>query len=323
MLIKHLWLMALGLSLMHSSLGFGDQLEWHYEDVIEIPQDNDSWNDIYAEERSCIKSARPPSYPVILLHGFMGFDEVLRFDYFYRIRNDYTRNCVQVFTPQLTPLNYISVRAGELATHVDEVLKITGAGKVNIIAHSMGGLDARYLISTMGYGDRIASLTTIGTPHRGTPVPDFVWALLGKGDNILYQAFEFLIGGIVGKGKDQDMHAALWNLSPTYLNNYFNPANKDDGRVFYQSYAGLSSMTGITTGDLLDPLLYPFAPSFIGKGRNDGLVPLESAKWGRFRGIIRADHIDLIGQMFGTTSWLFNHRKFYKIILDELSEMGF
>ncbi|MFW7379598.1 MAG: lipase family alpha/beta hydrolase [Oligoflexus sp.] len=323
MLINYLWRISLALGLIHSSIAISDQLEWHYEDVIEVTGDSDSWDEVYSTERACVQTSHAPRYPVVLLHGFMGFDEVLRIDYFYRVRSDYTRNCAQVFTPHLSALNYISVRAEELAANIDEILEITGAEKVNIIAHSMGGLDARYLISSMGYGDRVASLTTIGTPHLGTPVPDYIWALLGKGDNILYQAFEFLVGGVVGKGKEQDLQAALYNLSPTYLNSFFNPANRDDNRVYYQSYAGMSSMTGVTTGDALDPLLYLFAPSFIGTGRNDGLVPLESAKWGRFRGILRSDHIDLIGQLFGSTSWFFNHRKFYKNILDDLAAMGF
>lgn len=319
----HLWLMALLVCLAFLSTAHGDQLHWHDEDVIEIPESMDSWDDIYAVERSCVSATNVPRYPIILAHGFMGFDEILTLDYFYRVRSDYTKNCVQVFAPHVSSLNYIAVRAKELAVQIDEVLRITGASKVNIIAHSMGGLDARYLISSLGYGDRVASLTTIGTPHRGTPVPEFVWAFLGKGDNIVYQAFEYLVSGTIGKGREQDIQAALWNLTPSYINDFFNPSNPDDPRVFYQSYAGMSSITGITTGDLLDPLLYPFAPSLAFGGTNDGLLTIESAKWGRFRGILRADHIDLIGQLFGSTSWMFNHRNFYKVIVDELATMGF
>ena len=227
----------------------------------------DSWSEDYTEISSCRAGQAKTRYPILLVHGFMGFDEVLFVDYFYRIRADYQKDCIQVFTPSVSPLDYISVRAKQLAVHVDEILELTGAAKVNIIAHSMGGLDARYLISTMGYADKVASLTTVGTPHRGSPVPDYVWRVLGKDDNVLYKAFEYLVGGIIAGGQKQDLQAALWNLSPTYIDG--NRANPNDPRVYYQSYAGVTSITGLS-GDNIDPLLLPFAPAFVGKGKNDG-----------------------------------------------------
>jgi triacylglycerol lipase len=294
--------------------------------VLNLPGDQDtSLQGTIA--RSCIPADSLTRYPVVLLHGFLGFDEILQVEYFYRVRRDYQNNCVKVFTPSVNPVTYIHKRAEELAPQIDRILARTKAEKVNIIAHSMGGLDARYLISSLGYGDRIASVTTIGTPHRGTPVPEMIWSILGKGDHVLYDAFEFLVAGVVTKGKHQpselDLQAALWNLSPEFLNDYFNPANTNDERVYYQSYAGMSSVTALTTGDFLDPVLIPFNLAFLGWGKNDGLVSTSSAKWGNFRGILRSDHIDLIGQLFGTTSMLFDHRKLYKKILEDLARKGY
>ena len=53
----------------------------------------------------------------------------------------------------------------------------TGCGKVNIIAHSKGGLDARYAISKLGMAPYVASLTTMNTPHRGCRFVDYACGL--------------------------------------------------------------------------------------------------------------------------------------------------
>src|SRR5439155_8289540 len=66
------------------------------------------------------------------------------------------------------PLASVPERAARLVDFIREI----GAPRVNVIAHSMGGLDGRYAIAKLGAGDKIASLVTIGTPHHGTPLAD-------------------------------------------------------------------------------------------------------------------------------------------------------
>src|SRR5207247_792188 len=44
---------------------------------------------------------------------------------------------------------------------------------VHLIGHSLGGLDSRYLISCLGMAPRVLTLTTVGTPHRGSPFADW------------------------------------------------------------------------------------------------------------------------------------------------------
>ena len=68
----------------------------------------------------------------------------------------------------------LQLRSGQLKQRVEEALVQTGASKVHIIAHSMGGLDSRRMIVDLGMADKVASLTTIGTPHRGTILADHV-----------------------------------------------------------------------------------------------------------------------------------------------------
>ncbi len=154
-----------------------------------------------------------------------------------------------------------------------------------------------------------------------------VFKILGKGDNLLYKAFEYLVAGFLGKGQrapsDLDIRASLRNLSPEFLEGEFNPANPNSPDVYYQSFAGVSSLTGCKTGDRMDPLLLPFQVAFRSGIRNDGLVPEPSTVWGRYRGVVSADHIDLIGQLFGNTSVRFRHIGFYDNLASELAELGF
>ena len=81
---------------------------------------------------------------------------------------------VDVHVLRVSPVAHIASRARQLAAQIEQL----GAERVNIVAHSMGGLDARYAIARLGMAPRVASLTTIGTPHRGTPLADLGSALL-------------------------------------------------------------------------------------------------------------------------------------------------
>jgi triacylglycerol esterase/lipase EstA (alpha/beta hydrolase family) len=72
-------------------------------------------------------------------------------------------------TPRrVEPFRGVADRSTTLSRSIDQILRETGAKKVNLVAHSLGGKDARYLVSALGYGDRVASISTIGTPHRGS-----------------------------------------------------------------------------------------------------------------------------------------------------------
>ncbi len=264
-------------------------------------------------------------YPIVLLHGFLGWDQVFFLDYFYHIRKALQEEGFVVYAPQVNPVASVETRAKQLAPLLDQILKETGAPKLNLIAHSMGGLDARWLIGH-GYEDKVASLTMIGTPNHGTPVSELVFNVFGT-KNPLYKAFEFVACAILGKGQykpsDMNLSENLRSLSVDYVENEFNPSYPDSPNIYYQSYAGVSSVAGFKTGDVLDVIFVPFLPAFKLGERNDGLVPEQSAIWGRFRGIFSADHANLIGQLFGKTAKRFDHVKFYKKIAWELVDMGY
>jgi triacylglycerol lipase len=117
--------------------------------------------------------------PIVLVHGIFGFSQLTLgglkvADYFRLIPDALRRDGHVVPTPpQLNPAGSIAERAQDLKNYLQAQNEIFDK-KVHIVAHSMGGLDARYLISKLGMVDRVLSLTTIGTPHHGTPIADIV-----------------------------------------------------------------------------------------------------------------------------------------------------
>lgn len=257
--------------------------------------------------------ARQP-LPIVLLHGAAGFAQIGPLEYYHDVADTLEDDGQVVFATEVDPLQLIDVRAGELAEQIDAILAATGAPRVHLIAHSQGGLDARFLISQLGYGDRIATLTTISTPHLGSRVADVGLGLVpGAVEEVLGFLIDFIIGGVVGS--EQDVIGQLYQLTEHYAVNEFNPANPDDPRVAYYSVAGVTQTNPFHnpfTKDLCDPLL--LVPYFIlaASGANDGLVTVQSARHGTFLGTIPADHLDEVGQLFGSTALGFGHRGFYR-----------
>jgi triacylglycerol lipase len=277
----------------------------------------------------------PDDLPIVLVHGFLGSEND-----FARVAEDLALAGYLAFQAQVPSMNTPEIRAGYLADRVDEVLRMTGSPKVHLIAHSMGGLDARVLISGLGYGDRVATLTTVATPHRGTNVADRVFELQGAASETIIEAFARIYGRTVDDvDQDPDFRAALTSMSKARAID-FNRDYRDDPQVRYQSWAGISDpfgngndqdlaectrIEGDPLRDTLDVLLYPLAAfaaeSLLDPLPNDGLVPVSSARWGVFRGCILADHADEIGLFLDRGAdprTGFDHLAFYRGIAAEL-----
>src|SRR5215470_2557518 len=94
-----------------------------------------------------------PRHPVVLAHGFLGFDEIAGQAYFRGIASHLSAMGAEVHTPRVPPAASVAKRAEKLA----ELVRALPAERVNIVAHSMGGLDARYAISRLGLGPKVAS----------------------------------------------------------------------------------------------------------------------------------------------------------------------
>ncbi len=156
--------------------------------------------------------------------------------------------------------------------------------KVNIIGHSMGALDARYLISVLGY-ENIISLTGIAAPNRGSPIADWAYDQM-EGEKFWYQVLRLL-------QYDLKVRPFLWELRTTYMRDQFNPNVIDSPKVRYYSVIGWGEVWDGT----LSPLLY--FPNLLlrllgvpeSKEKNDGMVPESSQEWGEVIARLPLDHL--------------------------------
>jgi triacylglycerol lipase len=265
---------------------------------------------------------KPTTYPIVLVHGFLASAKGMssfRPEITAGLQDDGHR----VFKVAVNPLGTVATRAVALRAQVLAILKQTGASKVNIIAHSMGGLDARYLISMLHEGHHVASLTTLGTPHRGTTLADAVLSTQGTwASDRAFDALSGLAEQLWHSKEVPEVKAAVADLTVDAAKT-FNAAVKDDAGVYYQSWAGVSSSlfwqgnandaSACVANDgrsllwaragTFDVLAAPLMATnlFVApKGEpSDGATTVASAKWGNFRGCVPADHLDLIGPSLG------------------------
>ena len=216
-------------------------------------------------------------YPLLMLHG-VGFRDLKYINYWGRIPKNLIRNGATVFYGHQEALGTIEDNGQMVKDKIIEILQQTGAPKVNIIAHSKGGLDARYTITTLGMAPYVASLTTISTPHRGSALADFGNKHLSRKTyrsvaNIFDRYF-LKIGD-----KRPDFYAATHQFTKEFTKK-FNDENPDVEGVYYQSY--MSLMKNCFSHILLS---VPYLIMCLQDKQNDGLVSLESARWGDFRGV--------------------------------------
>lgn len=286
-------------------------------------------------------------YPVVLAHGFFGFEDFAGLDfatYFYGVKDHLAAQGETVFTPAVDPFNDSVTRGKELLARVEAILAETGARKVNLIAHSQGGLDARYVAHVRP--DLVASVTTIGTPHEGSKLADIVLGAPGSGiaaglaDALVHLAGHPLWDKVgketsVGKTFEQLTVASCADFNRTYTDApsvpYFSIAGRssfslggdecaiDESPDFITRYAGARDRMSAL-------LVVPAAVlSGISLAPNDGLVRVNSARHGTFLGCIQADHLDEIGQLHGGSPGLgpnFDHLAFYTDLVAYLRARG-
>lgn len=218
-------------------------------------------------------------YPILLLHG-MGFHDRLPIHYYWGgIPAALRKRGADVYFGNQDGNATVHDNAVSLIPVIDRILESTGSEKLNIIAHSKGGLEARYLISTLGQTEKIASLTTLSTPHNGSFTID---VLLGRFPHLIWfgSLLTDIFRRLVGDHKPQTFRV-IRQLTTSYMQE-FNAQNPDMPGIFYQSYAFV--MKGWYS-DIIMGL-----PNFIVslfEGENDGLLTPRNAQWTNFRGVYR------------------------------------
>ena len=260
-------------------------------------------------------------YPILLVHGVF-FRDTKYFNYWGRIPNELETNGATIFYGNHHSASSVAESAAELKTRITEILSETGAEKLNIIAHSKGGLDCRYAISKLGIGDRVASLTTINTPHNGCLFADY---LLSKIPSSTKNKVADTYNSTLRKfgEANPDFLAAVNDLTDNYCKQLNNELSTPED-VFCQSVG--SVLTKATGGKFPLNLSYHLVKHF--SGENDGLVDETSFKWGENyillrptekRGISHGDMIDLNRQNFRG----FDVREFYVNLVSDLKNKGF
>lgn len=218
-------------------------------------------------------------FPIVLAHGIARFD-ILRekidarlnlpptqlddeLQYFRNMRTYLGANGFPtVINTNVEFAGSVAQRAAELKDQIETLLP--NAEKIHIIAHSMGGLDARLMIVDLGMAEKVASLTTIGTPHLGTVLADRV---IGWGGSMW---MDFLQNAV---RLNLDGFNDLTTAACEAFNQRARDAEAKNG-VFYQTFSSFEE-----GNDMFLPLFpsWAFIRGF--EGRNDGLVPVRSQKW--------------------------------------------
>jgi len=247
--------------------------------------------------------------PIVLVHGLLGFGEVRLggvtvSDYFPGISQQLRGAGNRVLVPSLSPTSGVADRAAELKRFID---RESPEEPVHVIAHSMGGLDSRYMISRLGMADRVLTLTTLGTPHRGSSFADWGVGRLARLARPILQFFGL---------PTQAFHDLTTARCRQFNEDVPNAAN-----VRYFSVAGRHD------GNPLMPEWY-LSYSFVKKneGDNDGVVSVASAQWGERMEVWEGDHLSLVNWLnpFGRNrGWARDPAARYGPLLARLAGEGY
>lgn len=234
---------------------------------------------------------------IVLLAGFLGFDRLVWWQMFKGVKQRLEDAGWRVVQPNPDPVGSIAERARHWAREIES--EVGPEAPLHLIGHSMGGLDARYLASPAGldWGGRIRSVTTLATPHRGSPaastipsiIPSFIRVSARIGSRIVPSPGERALLRQIASPR----WPAIVDLKETEMIERFNQEIIDDPRVCYYSYGAVinsrdrgfistlrrieGNITGMRSPD------------------HDGLVELESSKWGHYVRTCNTDHAGIIG----------------------------
>ncbi|KAK4703384.1 triacylglycerol lipase, partial [Phenoliferia sp. Uapishka_3] len=309
------------------------------EDTEAAKVEDDSHMDMFAlikERYTC------PKYPIVFCHGLFGtfsfhvtlgqdahdnfktgFDTIgpaaikpLQFSYWIGVKEALEAIGVEVLIGRVPAAASIEERAKVLCEQIEQTFP---GREVNLIGHSMGGLDGRFLISHLKPTTfKVKSLTTIATPHRGSAFADYI-----IDDFIGSQRVTALMGVMAKLG----IQAGAFNDLTTSKMVRFNEETPDDPNVKYFSYGaefapGWSNVFRMSWGVISER-----------EGANDGLVSVESSKWGQYQATLtNVNHLDLVGWVgkvrYGWAEWLgkpikFKPVSFFLAIAEMLADEGF
>ncbi|KAI8062535.1 Alpha/Beta hydrolase protein [Gongronella butleri] len=246
---------------------------------------------------------RIPRAPIVLCHGLYGFDRMgpervpaLQVHYWNEIEQALKKMGCQVVITSVPKTESISKRAQSLHNVLSSIVSNR---QINLVAHSMGGLDCRYLLSHIKQRSyQVNSLSTICTPHRGSSLTDWFRDTVGVAQLMDTDALPSSPSLATAQQQQNVRFLAQWfdtpaysNLTTDYCQKIFNPSTPDDPNVSYYSYTARASVTPWSS-----LLFLPWQLIHQIEGANDGIVSVSSGQWGQHVKTVDADHWDFTGK---------------------------
>ncbi len=276
-------------------------------------------SNIYAQKQSKQDTVCKTKYPIILVHG-LGYRKNIIKSYWGKIPAKLQKKGANVFVANIDAFGTIESNAEQLQKFVVKIMKKTKLDKVNLIAHSKGGVDCRYMISKLSMDKNVASLTTVCTPHRGSFWAEVLidWAEEKKIKKI--SNFLSIIAAYLMLDKNPEPWLAYSQLKIKNMNE-FNKYVLDKPLVYYQSYGCIANSNypnkSIKHNQQIINDYY---------GINDGFVHKSSYIWGDFKRVAGTEidtgvsHFEIIGF---TNLTKFNEVNFFANIVIDLKKMNF
>ncbi|MCU1716110.1 lipase family alpha/beta hydrolase [Pseudomonas sp. 5P_3.1_Bac2] len=260
-------------------------------------------------------------YPIVLAHGLFGFSNIAGIDYWHGIPNELRKSGAQVYIGSTSAANSNEVLGEQLIEQLDDWAASSGAQKFNLIGHSQGGGTIRYVAAVRP--DLVASVTTIGSSHKGSGVADAL-TLIPEGSLIQTAISEVvnvfariinLIGGNSANRPQQSL-AALGSLSSKGAEDFNRrfplgiPTTACGEGVYQANGMRFYSWTGDATATALirDPsdsgmISGAVVNKLMGKGDSDGMAPVCGAHFGKvIRDNYHMNHLDEVNQIVGATN---------------------
>lgn len=252
-------------------------------------------------------------YPILLVHGIV-LKESRFFKAFGKIGKRLKAQGYCVYVATHDGFGTIANNAVQLKSQIEEILRKENSEKINLIAHSKGGLDCKYLIRELGMEGKISSLTTLCTPHKGSPVaskimklPKFMLKFIAFWIDFWYRIFG-------------DKHPDSYHVCKELEQHDKDEPLSCYPEIYCQSF---STKMNRVRDDFCMGIPYVFS-RFCEKSETDGLVPVDSAKFARYRGNFSdcVSHSQIVG-FSGSKKKKEQVYAFYSTICEELAEMNF